>query len=292
MPFLQLIIELGKADPEPVEEALFAIGALSVTLEDAADDPILEPAPGALPLWPTVNVKALFDANSAQRSIVGALKAALGRELPKHRIEMIADRHWEREWLKDFHPMQFGKHLWVCPDGQYPDDPKAVIVDLDPGLAFGTGTHPTTAMCLQWLDEHAPLPPTVLDYGCGSGILSIAALKLGAQHAHGVDIDPQAILASRDNAERNQVSAALTLSNCDRDLMPASLVIANILAGPLESLAPRLAALTKPRGRIVLSGVLTGQAQTVQNCYTAWFDMDPIVTQGDWARLSGKKRAH
>jgi ribosomal protein L11 methyltransferase len=291
MPFLQLTIDLGKTKPEPVEEMLFAVGALSVTLEDAADDPILEPAPGALPLWPTVKIKALFDANTNPQAVIDGLQAGLQAALPTLRFEQLEDRPWEREWLKDFHPMQFGKRLWICPDGQYPDDPKAVVVDLDPGLAFGTGTHPTTAMCLQWLDEHAPLPHAVIDYGCGSGILSIAALKLGAQHAHGVDIDPQALLASRDNAERNQVSAALTLSNCDRDLTPASLVIANILAGPLEALAPRLAALTKYRGHIVLSGVLTAQAETVQNCYAAWFDMDPIMVQGDWARLSGKKRA-
>lgn len=290
MPFLQLTLELGKANPEPVEEALFAIGALSVTLEDAADDPILEPAPGALPLWPTVNIKALFDADSDEGGILAALHAQLGTLLA-YQFEHLADRHWEREWLKDFHAMQFGKRLWICPDGQRPDDPNAIVVDLDPGLAFGTGTHPTTALCLQWLDEHAPLPANVIDYGCGSGILAIAALKLGAQRVAGVDIDPQALLASRDNAERNGVSAALSLSLSDAALQPASLLIANILAGPLESLAPRLAALTQPHGHIVLSGVLTEQAAAVQNRYAAWFDMEPITLQGDWARLSGTKRA-
>lgn len=290
MPFLQLTLELGKANPEPVEEALFDIGALSVTLEDAADDPILEPAPGALPLWPTVNIKALFDADTAPQTVVMALQTALQAELPTHRFERLEDRPWEREWLKDFHAMRFGERLWICPDGQRPDDPDAVIVDLDPGLAFGTGTHPTTALCLQWLDEHAPLPPTIIDYGCGSGILAIAALKLGATQAFGVDIDPQALLASRDNAQRNHVSAALTLTLGDSELQPAGLLIANILAGPLESLAPRLSALIQPGGHIVLSGVLTGQAAAVQNCYAAWFDMEPIQVQGDWARLSGKKR--
>lgn len=290
MPFLQLTLELGKTPPEPVEDALFAIGALSVTLEDAADDPILEPAPGALPLWPTINVKALFDADSDQQQLIAALQAQL-LTLPTYRFEQLADRPWEREWLKDFHAMQFGKHLWICPDGQRPDDPQAVIVDLDPGLAFGTGTHPTTALCLQWLDQHAPLPQVLIDYGCGSGILAIAALKLGAQQAYGVDIDPQALLASRDNAQRNQVSDALHLTLSDADLPPADILIANILAGPLEALAPRLAALTKPAGHIVLSGVLTEQAAAVQNCYAAWFKMDAIETQGDWARLSGKKRA-
>ena len=287
MPFLQLTLELGKTDPELVEAALFAIGALSVTLEDAADDPILEPAPGALPLWPTVNVKALFDGTTPQQQVINALTEQLDSPVPAHRFELLADRHWEREWLKDFHAMQFGERLWICPDGQRPDDADAIIVDLDPGLAFGTGTHPTTAMCLQWLDQHAPQGHSVIDYGCGSGILAIAALKLGATHVHGVDIDPQALLASRDNAERNHVSAALTLSLNDHDLQPADLVIANILAGPLESLAPRLAELTKANGHIVLSGVLTEQAQAVQNRYATWFDMQPITTQGDWARLCG-----
>ena len=289
MAFLQLIIELGDQNPEPVEDALFAAGALSVTLEDAEDNPILEPAPGALPLWPTVNVKALFSDAMLSHDIIQSLQSQLGTPLPTHRFEHLADRPWEREWLKDFHAMQFGQRLWICPDGQRPADPNAVIVDLDPGLAFGTGTHPTTAMCLEWLDQHPPSAQRVIDYGCGSGILAIAAIKLGAQQAHGVDIDPQALLASRDNAERNGVSAALTLSLEDRDLQPAKIVIANILAGPLETLAPRLAELTEPNGQIVLSGVLTEQASTVQNRYAAWFAMDPITTQGDWARLSGKK---
>ncbi len=290
MPFLQLTLELGKTNPERIEDALFAIGALSVTLEDAADDPILEPAPGALPLWPTINVKALFDAQTHQQAVLDALQLQLQTTLPPHHFEQLADRHWEREWLKDFHAMQFGKRLWICPDGQRPDDPDAVVVDLDPGLAFGTGTHPTTALCLQWLDAHAPLPESMIDYGCGSGILAIAALKLGAQQVSGVDIDPQALTASRDNAQRNGVSERLSLSLHDRELKPAELLVANILAGPLESLAPRLAELTCSPGYIVLSGVLTEQAPAVQNCYAAWFDMDPVMTQGDWARLSGRKR--
>lgn len=289
MPFLQLTLELGKRDPEPVEEALFAVGALSVTLEDAADDPILEPAPGALPLWPTINVKALFDAEASRDVIVAELRVHLG-ELPPHRFEHLEDRPWEREWLKDFKAMRFGRRLWICPDDQRPDDAQAVIVDLDPGLAFGTGTHPTTAMCLEWLDAHAVKGLSMIDYGCGSGILAIAALKLGAAQAHGVDIDPQALIASQDNATRNQVAGHLQVSLVDTNLQPADLVMANILAGPLESLAPRLAALTHKGGHIVLSGVLTTQAQSVQNCYAAWFDMDPIVTQGDWARLSGTRQ--
>lgn len=290
MPFLQLTLELGRRAPEPVEDALFEVGALSVTLEDAADDPILEPAPGALPLWPTVNVKAVFDASADEQRIRAALADLLTAPLPTHRFEQLEDRAWEREWLKDFHAMRFGQRLWICPAGQRPDDADAVIVDLDPGLAFGTGTHPTTALCLQWLDMHAPMGQDVIDYGCGSGILAIAALKLGARAANGVDIDPQALIASRDNAERNQVSERLTLSLSDAQLQPADVVIANILAGPLAELAARLAALTRQGGKLVLSGVLAEQAAGLVEIYREWFVMEPTVLQTDWARLSGTRR--
>jgi len=289
MPFLQLTLSLGKSDPSPVEDALFEIGALSVTLEDAADDPILEPAPGALPLWPTVNVKALFDTEASQHAIVSALQEWF-QSLPPHQFENIEDRLWEREWLRDFQAMRFGEKLWVCPDGQRPDDPGAVIIDLDPGLAFGTGTHATTSLCLQWLDAHAPRAKTVIDYGCGSGILAIAALKLGAHVAHGVDIDHQALIASRSNAERNGVMSALTLDLSDQHLQPADILLANILAGPLTELAPRLSSLVVPKGWIVLSGVLQEQAETIQTCYSTWFDMDNIAYQDGWARLSGQRR--
>lgn len=190
--------------------------------------------------------------------------------------------------------MRFGERLWICPAGQRPDVTDAVVVDLDPGLAFGTGTHPTTALCLEWLDRHPPQNQAVIDYGCGSGILAIAALKLGARSVAGVDIDPQALLASRDNAQRNGVSEQLTLALADDSLQPVELLLANILAGPLESLAPRLASLVKPGGHIVLSGVLAAQAQAVHNRYAAWFDMHPVVLSGvlpgEWARLSGTRR--
>lgn len=288
MPFLQLTLQLGGADPAPIEDALFSIGALSVTLEDAADDPILEPLPGALPLWPTVNVKALFDADTNEHELIQALQAQVDT-LPPHRFEQLEDRPWEREWLKDFHAMRFGNKLWVCPDGQRPDDADAVIIDLDPGLAFGTGTHATTALCLQWLDAHPPHDQSIIDYGCGSGILAIAALKLGAREAHGVDIDHQALIASRSNAERNRVSDSLILALHDRDLKPANIVLANILAGPLVELAPKLATLTQKNGYIVLSGVLQEQANSIQTCYSQWYAMDAIAYQDGWARLSGRR---
>lgn len=290
MPFLQFTLELGRADPEPVEEALFAVGALSVTLEDAADDPILEPAPGALPLWPTVNVKALFDADTSPDALLAELRMHLA-DIPTHRFERLEDRPWEREWLKDFKAMRFGERLWICPDGMRPEQADAVIVDLDPGLAFGTGTHPTTALCLEWLDANPPRDKHIIDYGCGSGILAIAALKLGARHAQGVDIDPQALIASRDNAQRNQVLPQLDVSLSDTALAPTEVVLANILAGPLAELAPRLAALTRPGGHIVLSGVLTDQAESVHNAYSPWFEMEPCAFRDGWTRLSGVRRA-
>lgn len=290
MPFLQFTFEVGSADPAPLEEALFAHGALSVALEDAADDPILEPAPGALPLWPTVRIKALFA--ETEHDLVRRLQADLDA-LPPYRVERLEDRVWEREWLKDFRPMRFGRRLWVCPAGQRPDEPDAVVVDLDPGLAFGTGTHPTTALCLEWLDEHAAKldGKSLLDYGCGSGILAIAALKLGAARAQGMDIDPQAVLASRDNAARNRVSERLALTLEPDSLQAADVVVANILAGPLHELAPRLATLVNVDGDLVLAGILAEQASNLFEHYLTWFDMQPIVTRDGWARLSGTRRS-
>lgn len=299
MPFLQLTLDIGRAEPEPFEEALFAAGALSVTLQDAADDPVLEPAPGTTPLWPTVTIKALFDIDSNPENIVSALQKQCG--LPRHRFEHIEDRAWEREWLKDFKPMRFGERLWICPGGldlpaefritmQTPRS-QPIVVALDPGLAFGTGTHATTALCLEWLDGAHLTHRTVIDYGCGSGILAIAALKLGAQSAVGIDIDPQALIASRDNAERNRVSDRLHLQLAQEPLpAPADIVLANILAEPLVELAPTLASLVKPGGAIVLSGILESQMAQVIQRYLAWFDIELPVARSDWVRLTGKRR--
>jgi ribosomal protein L11 methyltransferase len=293
MPFLQFTLAIGAADPEPYEDALLASGALSITLEDAADDPVLEPAPGTTPLWPTIRVKALFDANADRDNVLLMLTSQLGT-LPPIDIEEIADRAWEREWLKDFRPMQFGKRLWICPAGMRPEtlDADSVCIDLDPGLAFGTGTHPTTALCLEWLDANQVADKSVLDFGCGSGVLAIAAIKLGAANAIAVDIDPQAILATNENAERNAVGGRIQ-AGLAQELKPApcDIVLANILAEPLESLAPELARAVVPGGSIVLSGILTTQAAHLATIYSAWFDIDPIVTRDDWARISGTKRA-
>lgn len=298
MPFLQLTLAVGSADPAPFEEALLGAGALSITLEDAADDPVLEPAPGTTPLWPSVQIKALFDADADPAQIEAALRKALSRPVPDLAFQELADRIWEREWLKDFHPMRFGKRLWICPDGQRPSsgllpEPGAepCFIDLDPGLAFGTGTHPTTALCLEWLDGAGLQGKTVLDYGCGSGVLAIAALKLGAASAAAVDIDPQAVTATLDNAQRNGVADRLTVSTVARmDATPVDAVLANILAEPLEALAPVLAALVRPGGNIVLSGLLAHQAPRVAAQYAPWFDIGPASVRDDWARIDGVRR--
>jgi ribosomal protein L11 methyltransferase len=291
MPFLQYTVDIGRSAPEPIEDALFDLGALSVTLEDAADDPVLEPAPGETPLWPTIRVKALFPSEADRRWIA----ASLAERLPGAReglFESVIDRAWEREWLKDFRPMRFGRRLWVCPGGLPAADPDAVRIELDPGLAFGTGTHPTTAMCLEWLDGHELRDLDVVDYGCGSGILAIAALKLGAARARAIDIDPQALIATRENASRNHVDAGLEVTG-DPDLAPASadVLLANILAGPLTELAPRLSAAMRPGGDLVLSGILAEQAETVTAAYRPWFDITLAATRDGWGLLHGRRRA-
>jgi ribosomal protein L11 methyltransferase len=305
MPFLQLTLAIASADPAPFEDALFELGASAVSLADAADNPILEPKPGELPLWPTVTVTALFQGDANADAILKTLQSQFS-PLPTHEFTLLEDRAWEREWLKDFKPMQFGKRLWICPGGMLPPSelllqPTAhslqpCLISLDPGLAFGTGNHPTTALCLEWLDSADVKDKYVIDYGCGSGILAIAALKLGAREALGTDIDPQALLASRDNAERNEVSARLHLRSCDFATgsaalpTPARILLANILAGPLGELAPLFARLVTPGGAIVLSGILKEQAPALAQTYAAWFDMDPPAYREDWARLVGRRR--
>lgn len=298
MPFLQLILPIGAADPAPYEDALLAAGASSITLEDEGDDPVLEPLPGTTPLWPRVRIKALFDSEIDTDQLLLSLSAELGEQmsepLREARFETLADRAWEREWLKDFKPMRFGERLWICPGGQVPTSPQAVdavLIELDPGLAFGTGTHPTTALCLEWLDAADVAGKRVIDYGCGSGILAIAAAKLGATVVSAVDIDPQALIATRDNAERNGVAHLIKPELVESaQLAPVDILLANILAGPLESLAPTFASLVQAGGRLVLSGILRNQAEAVATTYAPWFDIAPAVVRDDWARLDGVRR--
>ena len=301
MPFLQLILPIGAADPAPYEDALLGAGASSITLEDEGDDPVLEPLPGTTPLWPRVRLKALFDGDTDPTDVLqilnGELTGELAEPLSRASFETLADRAWEREWLKDFKPMRFGKRLWICPGGQQPDAEQLsashapVLIELDPGLAFGTGTHPTTALCLEWLDDAAVAGKRVIDYGCGSGVLAIAAARLGAGEVVGIDIDPQALLATHDNAERNGVAALISAHLADDSYdAPADILLANILAGPLESLAPAFAARVRVGGQLVLSGILANQAEAVASRYAPWFDIGPVVVRDDWARLDGVRR--
>jgi ribosomal protein L11 methyltransferase len=289
MTWLQLSIEASKPEAEQVAASLEAAGALSVTLADAADEPQLEPGPGETPLWSQIRVSALFDADPESEVLVGRLSRELGDELGADPlVERIADQVWERVWLDTFTPTRFGRRLWVCPHGQTPDDPEAILVALDPGLAFGTGHHPTTALCLEWLDGTALAGKSVLDYGCGSGILAIAALRLGAAQAIAVDHDPQALEATRDNAQANKVAGRLAI--CRPDDLPdvtVDCVIANILAGPLIALAPRLVDALRPGGALALSGVLTDQVEAVSLAYSTRIALAPPQAREDWALISG-----
>ena len=291
MSFHQLVIDLGSADPASAENACLALGALSVSLADAADQPLLEPAPGETPLWPEIQLRALYPAAAQPRIIAATLMAVLALPAESIRIEEVADRVWEREWLKDFRPMRFGRRLWVCPGGQPPGEPDAIVLELDPGLAFGTGTHATTAMCLEWLDAF-PLPGLrVLDYGCGSGILALAALKLGAASACAFDIDPQALVATRDNAERNGLAGRIEIRGApDAPEGCFDLVLANILAGPLRQLAPELARLC-PAGTVLLAGLLDAQAAEVADAYSPWFHIETAARRDGWIALIGHRRA-
>lgn len=300
MPWLQIRFTVARAEAPLLEAALENAGALAVTLDDAGDDPLLEPLPGATPLWSGVRITGLFEDDPQTLTLVQTLAATLGRtpgdqgQMPPL-IERLEDRPWERIWLDDFHPTRFGRRLWVCPQGQPAPDPEGIIVDLDPGLAFGTGHHPTTALCLEWLDSANLAGRTLLDYGCGSGILAIAALKLGAAHAIALDHDPQAIEATRRNAEANRVAECLLPCQPD-DLerlgarLPVDLVIANILAGPLVELSPTLLRHLRPGGDLVLSGVLADQVASVTAAYAQGVDLGAVRTREGWALIAGVRR--
>jgi ribosomal protein L11 methyltransferase len=287
--YLALSVELEGQDPEGAEAACFAAGAVSVTLTDAVDDAILEPAPGEVRLWPRTVMQALFPAESAGPEAIIALAGALDLPADRIRVERVADRVWEREWLKDFHAMRFGRRLWVVPNHEPPPaHPDAVMVRLDPGLAFGTGTHPSTALCLTWLDSRLKADTTVIDYGCGSGVLAVAAAKLGARAAHAFDIDPQALIATRDNAAANQVTAQVLVHEVTASLPPvADVVIANILAGTLVELAPQLCGHLQPGGQLVLAGILKQQVHEVRAGFSRFIDLHVFAERDGWSALAG-----
>ncbi|WP_421198279.1 50S ribosomal protein L11 methyltransferase [Aeromonas enteropelogenes] len=290
MPWIQIRINATAKTADKVSNMLLGRGAQAVTFMDAKDVPVYEPMPGETPLWGETEVMGLFDAETDPAPTIAFFQQIFGENVG-YKVELLEDKDWVREWMDHFHPMQFGERLWICPSWRDVPDPDAVNVMLDPGLAFGTGTHPTTALCLQWLDGLDLAGKTVVDFGCGSGILGIAALKLGAARVIGIDIDPQAIQASRDNAERNGVAGQIELylpAEQPEGLL-ADVVVANILAGPLRELAPLIAGLGKPGSLMALSGVLESQAPELETIYGQWFEMDPTAVKEEWCRLSGRK---
>ncbi len=293
MPWIQIKINSTGEQAELLSDALMEVGAVSVTFQDTHDNPVYEPLPGETRLWGDTDVIGLFDAESDMDEVVAALRLqpVPGSDF-HYKIEQIEDKDWEREWMDNFHPMRFGQRLWICPSWRDVPDPDAVNVMLDPGLAFGTGTHPTTSLCLSWLDGLDLQGKTVIDFGCGSGILAIAALKLGAAQAIGIDIDPQAIQASRDNAERNGVADRLSLylPHQQPENLQADVVVANILAGPLRELAPLISVLPKAGGYLGLSGVLASQAESVCEAYAGRFALDPVAEKDEWCRITGRLR--
>ncbi|MDH5326305.1 MAG: 50S ribosomal protein L11 methyltransferase [Gammaproteobacteria bacterium] len=290
--WFQIVIGTDSSQAEPLADILESLGAASVTFMDAADQPLFEPPLGTTPLWHNTKLIGLFKGDTDMSAIISALETALHPKLlPPWRVEDLEDKNWAAEWMKNFQPIRCGERLWICPSWHQPPEPNAVNVLLDPGMAFGTGTHPTTALCLKWLDQHLRSQEQLIDFGCGSGILAVAALKLGAAKAWAVDHDPQALQATRINAEKNQVAERLQITQNPSECPAVDTIVANILANPLLELAPTLANLVKPQGRIVLSGILKNQAESVSNHYQAWFHMADIQIQDDWTLVHGIRRS-
>ncbi|WP_148864305.1 50S ribosomal protein L11 methyltransferase [Marinobacter fonticola] len=296
MRWIQMRVPTDPEHAELLEDILMEAGAEAVTMEDAADQPLYEPDPGTTPLWGQTRVTGLFNADasidSLQAMVATAYHQQTQEELGEIDVELLEDKDWERAWMEDFKPLSFGDRLWIVPSWHDAPDPHAANLLLDPGLAFGTGTHPTTALCLEWLDGQDVEDNQVIDYGCGSGILGLAALLLGAKHVIGVDTDPQALEASRDNARRNQIEDPrmdLYLPDQEPDTQ-TDVMLANILAQPLIGLASKLASRVRDGGDIVLSGILSTQARDVMDAYEPWFAMDEPAQREDWIRLTGRRR--
>lgn len=288
----QIAIQTRSEDCAELESLLLDQGALSITLLDDKDQPIFQKEPGATPLWDSVKLVSLFAEAQDLNPLVALLRfqpAVLNRD--EIAVEEVVDQDWERSWMDNFQAMQFGEKLWICPSWQEPPDPAAVNIMLDPGLAFGSGTHATTTLCLRWLANTPMAGKEVVDYGCGSGVLGIAAALLGAGRVHAVDNDSQAIAATVDNSHRNNIASG-QLTAYLPDALPAvkaDILLANILAEPLHELADHLAELVKPGGKLVLSGILLDQAEALVASYSRWFDMDRQVTEDDWVRLTGTR---
>jgi len=290
--WLQLVCQTDQQNHAIIENAMESANALSITFQDAKDTPVLEPLPGETPLWDELIITALFDYDTDLSKLTNALETHreewhVGSVL----VETIEDQDWERVWMKDFHPMQFGDNLWIYPSNYDVPEDDSVKILLDPGLAFGTGTHPTTSLCLEWLDQNHPTDKLVIDYGCGSGILALAAAKLGSKNIIATDIDPQALTATYDNMERNNISkdAIQCYLPDDCPQQPADLLLANILCGPLCELFPLFASLTRSGGQLVLSGILSEQKDQILETYSAAFKDFEVKILEDWVRISAIK---
>jgi len=292
MSWLQLRLDVDPATAPGLEDALLTAGAVAVTLEDNADQPLMEPGVGETPLWNQTRLTGMFAADTDMDAVLAGLPEGIASGA-RARIEILEDKDWEREWMQHYRPMQFGPRLWVCPSWLEPPEPNAVNLLLDPGLAFGTGTHPTTALCLAELDALDPAGKTLVDYGCGSGILAVAALKLGAARVLGIDNDPQALRASRDNAQRNSVQdtalpVALPGDNIEQGYVgSADIVVANILAGPLVALSDKLIGFLAPHGTLLLSGLLATQSDELCEHYADRLPLSVVAEQDGWVCLRG-----
>ena len=290
----QLKIQLHSEDTSSFEQILFDSDAISISYLDAEDQPVFQEEPGSTPLWDNTFLLCLFNTKTDLGSLLNKLrcntKVLNNKSL---NIELIEDQDWERSWMKDFEPIQFGEKLWICPSWLSPPEPNAVNIKLDPGLAFGTGNHATTSLCLRWLDQADVRGSEVIDYGCGSGVLSIASALLGAVKVHSVDNDPQAISATIDNSRRNKVPGDVLTTYLPEAVPPvhADILIANILERPLIDLSEKFAELVKKGGYITLSGLLEEQIPSLLSCYDRWFDMEaPQVEQG-WVLLCGTRKS-
>lgn len=294
MAWWQLSVRCSEQELEKTEDILLELGALCLTISDAQDEPIYEPLPGHTPMWSISVVTGLFD----QKHTLESLYDDLVKKLPEHQVQSIKkhqleDQVWERAFLDQFKPTRFGENLWICPSWHQPPQAEACNIILDPGIAFGTGSHPTTALCLEYLDSHPPEDKSVIDYGCGSGILAIAAYKLGARYVSSIDIDPQALTSTARNAERNAIDPEdLHISLPQQQAVEAAdLLIANILSGPLIELEPLFASLIRPSGHLLLSGILVTQADTILQAYQKHFELDAVKIKEDWCCITGTRKA-
>jgi len=294
MAWLEVSIQINEHQLESLEDQLLELGALAVTLCDSKDFPVLEPAVGETPLWPYIKVTGLFAEGTSKLVIANQLaQLEFIQQASDISFAELQDTDWERSWMDRFEAMQFGKNLWIYPSNiSIPSALDATIISLDPGLAFGTGTHPTTALCLEWIDSQNFTDKVVIDYGCGSGILAIAAALKGARKVYAIDNDPQAILASKENARRNKVSGQIVTAMPDIEIPAADILLANILAQPIIDLSTQLIAALKEHGKLVLSGILVEQQQAVLETYQPCCQLLSVDTVDGWVRISGQKNAN